>query len=151
MSGEGRSTASEGSKKGVRDFLEENSILRAILKLLRWIPVLREAYRRCKANDGAPGVDGITFAAIEALGVNKLLSEIQQELLDKTYNPSAVKRVYILKANGKMRPLGIPTIKDRVVQMACKMVIEPIFEADFTEDSFGFRPKRSAHDAVTKT
>jgi len=112
---------------------------------------LREAYRRCKANDGAPGVDGITFAAIEALGVNKLLSEIQQELLDKTYNPSAVKRVYILKANGKMRPLGIPTIKDRVVQMACKMVIEPIFEADFTEDSFGFRPKRSAHDAVTKT
>lgn len=113
--------------------------------------MLREAYHRCRANKGAPGVDGITFEDIEGkTGVGVFLEGIRQELEAKTYAPSPVKRVYIPKANGKQRPLGIPTIKDRVTQMACKMVIEPIFEADFEEESFGFRPKKSAADAIVK-
>lgn len=106
--------------------------------------VLREAYRKVRQNKGSAGVDGKTFEMIEREGEERLLEEIENELETKTYKPSAVKRVYIEKANGKLRPLGIPTIKDRVVQMACKMIIEPIFEADFEESSYGFRPKRSA-------
>lgn len=109
---------------------------------------LREAYRRVKKNKGVCGVDNISFEQIEYLGLDKYLAEIQTELKDKSYKPSPVLRVYIPKANGKMRPLGIPTIKDRIVQMACKMVIEPIFEADFEDTSYGFRPKRSAKDAM---
>ena len=110
--------------------------------------VLREAYRRVKANRGAPGVHGVTFKSLEAEGERELLETIRKELVEKSYRPSPVKRVMIPKPNGKMRPLGIPTIKDRVVQMACKMIVEPIFEADFQESSYGFRPKRSAKDAV---
>ena len=109
---------------------------------------LREAYKRCKANGGCAGVDGVTFADVEAYGLEKFISEIIDELERKTYKPQPVKRVYITKANGKQRPLGIPTIKDRVIQMAVKLVIEPIFEADFEDSSYGFRPKRSAADAV---
>ncbi len=109
---------------------------------------LREAYRRCKAKNGCPGVDGVSFKDVEAYGVDKFISEIIEELENKTYKPQAVLRVEIPKANGKTRPLGIPTVKDRVVQMTVKLVIEPIFEADFEENSYGFRPRRSAGDAV---
>jgi len=109
---------------------------------------LREAYRRCKKNNGSPGVDGKSFTDIEQYGVEKFLNEIAEELKTSLYSPQPVKRVYIEKANGKKRPLGIPTIKDRVVQMSVKMVIEPIFEADFEDCSYGFRPKRSASGAV---
>lgn len=110
--------------------------------------VLREAYKQAKANGGAPGVDGKTFAMIEAEGVGAFLESMKKELEAREYKPAAVRRVMIPKANGKLRPLGIPTIKDRVVQTACKMVIEPIFEADFEESSYGFRPKRSPADAM---
>ena len=111
---------------------------------------LREAYKRCKKNDGCPGVDGVSFADIEKYGVEKFISEIIVDLENKTYKPQAVLRKEIEKENGKVRPLGIPTIKDRVIQMAVKLVIEPIFEADFEENSYGFRPQRSAKDAVTE-
>ena len=109
---------------------------------------LREAYKRCKANKGTAGVNGIYFKDIETSGVGKFLLEINQELEDNTYKPQAVLRVEIPKANGKTRPLGISTIKDRVVQMATKLVIEPIFEADFEDSSHVFRPRRSASDAI---
>jgi len=109
---------------------------------------LIEAWRRVKLNKGIAGYDKKSFADIEEYGVEEFLNEIQQELKDETYKPSPILRVYIPKANGKMRPLGIPTIKDRVVQMCCKLIIEPIFEADFEDCSHGFRPKRSAHGAI---
>ena len=114
------------------------------------LDILSYAYSLVKANKGAPGIDGETFNSIEERegGAEKYLEEIAGELKRKDYKPQAVRRVYIPKAAGGKRPLGIPVIKDRVVQMAVKIVIEPIFEADFQDNSYGFRPKRNAHQAV---
>jgi len=111
--------------------------------------ILRHAYDLVRANRGSAGIDGVTFDAIEGgEGVAAFLAELEEALKEGTYRANPVKRVMIPKANGKERPLGIPTIRDRVAQMAVKLVIEPIFEADFCPCSYGFRPKRSAHDAV---
>ncbi|TKB77748.1 MAG: group II intron reverse transcriptase/maturase [Nitrospira sp.] len=110
---------------------------------------LSHAWRLVKANKGSPGVDGISFEAIEnGEGIETFLRGLARDLKDKTYRAQPVRRVMIPKADGSLRPLGIPTIRDRVAQMAVKLIIEPIFEADFCEHSYGFRPQRSAHDAV---
>ncbi|MCF6153695.1 MAG: group II intron reverse transcriptase/maturase [Candidatus Brocadia sp.] len=112
--------------------------------------VLREAYRLAKANDGAPGIDGKSFEDIEAEGVEGFLEGIRQELLNRAYRPLPNRKVEIPKGNGKTRMLGIPTVKDRVVQGALKLLLEPIFEADFKDCSYGYRPKRHAHQAIDR-
>jgi len=111
---------------------------------------LRMAYREARTNDGAPGLDGMSFEDIEAQGVEKFLAAIRQELLTGTYQPTKNRRVEIPKGNGKTRKLGIPTIKDRVVQGAVKLILEPIFEADFHISSFAYRPRRTAHQALDR-
>ena len=110
--------------------------------------ILRHAYALARANAGAPGVDGMTFAAIEASGLEAWLAGLREDLVSKTYRPAPVRRVMIPKPGGGERPLGIPTIRDRVVQTAAKLVLEPIFEADFEDSAYGYRPARGAADAI---
>jgi RNA-directed DNA polymerase len=110
--------------------------------------ILRHAYALARANAGAAGVDGVTFAQIEASGVERWLAGLREELVSKTYRPAPVRRVMIAKPGGGERPLGIPTIRCRVVQTAAKLVLEPIFEADFEDSAYGYRPGRSGTDAV---
>lgn len=113
--------------------------------------ILKEAWRRVKSKKGSGGIDGQTIEKIvQEYGEREFLNELYLELKEKRFRPNPVKRTYIPKGDGKLRPLGIPTIKDRVAQMAMKLVIEPIFEADFQDCSFGFRPKRNAHQAIAK-
>jgi len=114
------------------------------------IETLQAAYHEAKVNDGAPGLDGVSFKSIEIQGVEEFLEGIQKELLARTYKPTKNRRVEIPKGNGKTRRLGIPTIRDRVVQGAVKLILEPIFEADFHDSSFGYRPKRTAHQALDR-
>ena len=110
--------------------------------------ILHHAYALARANAGAPGVDGVTFAKIEASGSEDWLAGLREELVTKTYRPQPVRRVMIPKPGGGERPLGIPTIRDRVAQTAAKLVLEPIFEADFEDNAYGYRPGRGAVDAV---
>ena len=112
--------------------------------------ILLESYQRCKSNKGKPGVDGITFSDIEKSGLKRWLLEISGSLQDRSYKPERVKRVRIPKPGGGERPLGIPTIRDRVVQMSCKIVLEPIIEARLNEGLYGYRPNRSAKECVGK-
>jgi RNA-directed DNA polymerase len=114
------------------------------------LDVLREAYRLAKENNGAPGVDGVTFAQVEAEGVEKLIDVLSIELREKTYCPLPCRHVTIPKANGKVRGLKIPAIRDRVVQGAVRLIMEPIFEEDFQPGSYGYRPRRSAHQALER-
>src|SRR5262250_1218857 len=110
--------------------------------------ILRHAYALARANAGAPGTDQMTFAAIEASGLERWLARLREELVSKAYRPDPVRRVRIPKPDGGERPLGIPTIRDRVIQTAAKLVLEPIFEADFEDNAYGYRPARGAVDAV---
>ncbi len=110
--------------------------------------ILLHAYRLSRAKDGAPGVDGVSFEDIEKEGVEVWLAGLREELVSKTYRPDPVRRTSIPKPDGGERPLGIPTIRDRVVQTAAKIVLEPIFEADFEDNCYGYRPQRRSVDAV---
>ena len=110
--------------------------------------ILAHAYAQCRSNRGAPGVDGQDFADIEAYGLERWLEELAQALREETYKPDAIRRVYIPKANGKLRPLGISTLKDRVAMTAAMLVVEPIFEADLPDEMYAYRPQRNAQQAV---
>ena len=111
---------------------------------------LQAAYKLAKENDGAPGIDGVTFRSVESAGRAEFLEQLREELVCGSYRPDRVRRVGIPKSGGKLRMLSIPTVRDRVVQGALKLILEPIFEADFQAGSFGYRPKRSAHDALQR-
>jgi RNA-directed DNA polymerase len=110
--------------------------------------VLEHAYACCRANKGAAGVDGLTFEEVESYGRERWIGELAQQLREESYRPEAVRRVYIPKPNGKMRPLGIPRLADRVCQMAAMLVLEPIFEADMPPEQYAYRQNRNAQDAV---
>src|SRR6202158_962272 len=112
--------------------------------------ILAHAYAVAKSNQGAPGVDGQSFQGIESQGLEEWLNGIREDLRAKTYQPQAVRRGMIPKPGGGERPLGIPTIRDRVGQTAAKLLLEPIFEADFDPNAYGYRPKRSAQGAIQK-
>src|SRR5437762_7478566 len=112
--------------------------------------ILREAYKMAKSNNGAPGIDGVTFDAIEESGPESFLRQIQDELVANTYRPMPARKKEIPKDGGKVRVLSIPAIRDRVVQGALKLILEPIFEADFQPGSYGYRPKRTAHEAINR-
>src|SRR5215469_2100176 len=112
--------------------------------------ILAHAYQLAKANGGAPGADGQTFREIESNGLEKWLAGIREELRAKTYQPQPVRRVMIPKPGGGERPLGIPTIRDRVAQTAAKLVLEPIWEAELEPNAYGYRPQKSAQDAIRK-
>lgn len=111
---------------------------------------LHEAYLMAKQNKGAPGIDGVTFKDVEQDGVDEFLEQIRSELVSGAYQPMRNRKMEIPKGNGKTRTLGIPSVRDRVVQGAVKLILEPIFEADFQDGSFGYRPKRTAHEAVAR-
>ena len=112
--------------------------------------ILAHAYAQCRANKGAPGVDSQDFADVEAYGVERWLGELAQALRDESYQPDAIRRVWIPKANGKRRPLGISTLRDRVCMTAAMRVLEPIFEADLPPEQSAYRPGRSAQEAATE-
>src|SRR5215469_13555797 len=112
--------------------------------------ILRHAYGLARANAGAPGVDGIDFGQIEQKGLEAWLAGLREDLVSKRYRPDPVRRVRIPKPGGGERPLGIPCVRDRVVQTAAKLIIEPIFEADLEPNTYGYRPKRSAQDAIRR-
>lgn len=114
------------------------------------LETLRAAYDLAKRNNGAPGIDGVTFEALEAAGVETFLAQLRDELVTRSYRPLRNRRVEIPKDEGKVRVLGIPAIRDRVVQGALKLILEPIFEADFWDGSYGYRPRRTAHEAVAR-
>jgi RNA-directed DNA polymerase len=115
------------------------------------LETLRAAYDLARRNNGAPGIDGVTFEALEATGVDAFLAQLRDELVARTYRPLRNRRVEIPKDGGtRVRVLGVPAIRDRVVQGALKLIMEPIFEADFYDGSYGYRPKRKAHDAVAR-
>jgi RNA-directed DNA polymerase len=114
------------------------------------IETLQAAYKLAKENNGAPGIDGVTFESVESAGRMEFLEQLREELSSGTYLPQRARRVGIPKSGGKLRMLSIPTLRDRVVQGALKLILEPIFEADFQSGSFGYRPKKSAHDAVLR-
>jgi len=112
--------------------------------------VLAAAWQRVRANDGAPGVDGVSIGQLEQQGIEAVLAQVHERLRSHSYKAEPVLRVYIAKPDGRMRPLGIPTVIDRLVQMAALLILEPIFEADFEDSSFGFRPGRNAHQALAE-
>jgi retron-type reverse transcriptase len=112
--------------------------------------ILAHAYARCRANKGAPGVDRQDFADVEAYGVERWLGELALALREETYRPEPIKRVFIPKANGKLRPLGVPTLRDRVCMTAAMLVLEPIYDADLPPEQYAYRPGRSAQQAVVE-